>query len=817
MLTVGGTNATAALMVAPAILLWIVHAVWVEREVSPRDAAAALGRMTLLTFATSLWWLAGLWAQGKYGLPVLRYTETYRTVAEASNAPEVFRGLGYWFFYGRDKLGPWIEPSVEYTSRTGLVLLSYGIPILALTAAATVRWRHRSFFLLVVGTGTLLAVAGNPWGNPSALGSLFTDFTRSDAGLALRSTPRAVPMVVLGLATFLGAGVRAVGERLPRHSIPLSLLAAGLLLLNLPPLWNDTMVAENLRRPEEIPDHWVDAAEWLDARGDETRVLELPGSDFASYRWGNTVDPVTPGLMDRPYLARELFAYGSPASVALLIALDRHIHEDTLDPDALATVARLLGVGDVVHRADLQFERYRTARPVPLWQTLTELPGLGAPHSFGEPSPNTASAEQPMIDEIALALDPDLPDPPPVSAFPVDDPLGILRTYDAGHPLVIAGDPEGVVDAAGAGVLVRGQPLFFSASYADDPEGLTALLADRAGLLVTDTNRQRARRWGTIQQNTGYTEVEGEEPLTYDPADQRLDIFPDASSDAFTVTVQSGNVSAAATVYANPVTYTPDDRPANAIDGDPQTAWRVGAFSDVTGERLVLRFDEPMTADSVTLLQPVSGISNRSIRDVTLIFDGDERVDAVLDAQSNELPGQVVSFEERTFRELELEVRDTSIGRRERYDGVSGVGFAEVVIGDDLGRMEELVRPPSDLLDFLGVDSHTHELTFLFTRLRSNPQEKVRSDEEVAIRRIISLPTPREFALSGRLASPGTLPTSWSTSSSGANRRRRGGSRSAPRHDSTGACTTVGRLLSTGIGGPPGVHRSSSSRVTSWR
>ena len=37
--------------------------------------------------------------------------ETAHTVATASTAPEVLRGLGYWFFYGGDKLGPWIEPS----------------------------------------------------------------------------------------------------------------------------------------------------------------------------------------------------------------------------------------------------------------------------------------------------------------------------------------------------------------------------------------------------------------------------------------------------------------------------------------------------------------------------------------------------------------------------------------------------------------------------------------------------------------------------------------------------------------------------------
>ena len=115
------------------------------------------------------------------------------------------------------------------------------------------------------------------------------------------------------------------------------------------------MVASNLDRPEEIPDYWDQAAAYLDSRDDGTRVLEVPGVDFATYRWGNTVDPITPGLIDRPYVARELIPYGTPASADLLAALDRRLQERTLDPGTLAVVARVLGVGDVVLRDDLQF------------------------------------------------------------------------------------------------------------------------------------------------------------------------------------------------------------------------------------------------------------------------------------------------------------------------------------------------------------------------------------------------------------------------------------------------------------------------------
>ncbi len=157
----------------------------------------------------------------------LRYTETFKTVAESSTAPEVFRGLGYWFFYGNDKLGPWIEPSVGYTTNLWLLTLSFALPITAVTAAMVVRWRHRGLFAGLIMVGGLVAVGGYPWQQGSVLGQLFTDFTRSDAGLSLRSTPRAVPLLALGTAVLLGAGteVRHASALTPATVLPIVLVA----------------------------------------------------------------------------------------------------------------------------------------------------------------------------------------------------------------------------------------------------------------------------------------------------------------------------------------------------------------------------------------------------------------------------------------------------------------------------------------------------------------------------------------------------------------------------------------------------------------
>jgi len=298
--TVGGVNATALVFAGIAPLLWFPFAVWGAKEATFRQAATAFARIGALTLVTSLWWIAGLMMQGRYGIDILRYTETAKVVAAASVAPEVLRGLGYWFFYGGDRLGPWIEPSVEYTQRLWLIAVTYLTPILALLAGAMSRWKYRAYFVTLVFVGTFIAVGAHPWDDAPVAGEWWQSLLLSDRGLALRSTPRAVPLVALGLAVFLGAGLAAIARRAPRTARPLGAALIVLAIAGLPPLYTGGMVATNLQRPEEIPSYWTDAANALDQGPHDTRVFEVPGTDFASYRWGNTVDPITPGLIDRP-------------------------------------------------------------------------------------------------------------------------------------------------------------------------------------------------------------------------------------------------------------------------------------------------------------------------------------------------------------------------------------------------------------------------------------------------------------------------------------------------------------------------------------
>ena len=128
----------------------------------------------------------------------------------------------------------------------------------------------------------------------------------------------------------------------------------------------------------------------------------------------------------------------------------------------------------------------------------------------------------------------------------------------SGAPVVLAGDGEGMVDAAAVGLLDRPGLVLYSAALS--PEELQQALADGADLVVTDTNRLRGLRWGGLRDNHGPTVAPGEVPLREDPYAQDLSPFADRSDDTRTIASRVGVAKVEATSSGQPLWYTPEDR-----------------------------------------------------------------------------------------------------------------------------------------------------------------------------------------------------------------------------------------------------------------
>src|SRR4029453_3096962 len=93
----------------------------------------------------------------------------------------------------------------------------------------------------------------------------FAESSRSSLVLALRSSTRALPMAVLGLALGTGALVSAPARRISRQQWVVGAAVTALAAVNLPAAWNGGFVDPVLERDQDPPDGGPGAPPQLDA------------------------------------------------------------------------------------------------------------------------------------------------------------------------------------------------------------------------------------------------------------------------------------------------------------------------------------------------------------------------------------------------------------------------------------------------------------------------------------------------------------------------------------------------------------------------
>ncbi len=736
-LTISGVNASAFLLVVIGPVVWIALELFGGRA-RARAAITAGLRITLLSLAVSPWWIAGIWAQGAYGLPILQLTENVRTVASASSPSDILRGLGNWFFYGYDRGGRSLVQAQAYLTTRSVVVASFLVPSVALLAGVVTRWRHRAYFAACIVVGTIVGVGAWPFDDTTRYGAWWKSFTNATSiGLALRNTPRAVPVVVLGLAGLIAAGVASFTARSLRALAGLGLvLVVAVALL---PVWQDGFFTPSVERPNDVPAYWHAATRALDHESHATRILEIPGSSFANYRWGNAVEPITPGLTTRPYLAREVLPYGSPESVNLFDAFERRIQNGSFEPATVAPIARLFGVGTVAVRSDLAYERSGSPHPRELWRTLTtpRAPGLDRPRAFGPPTRNQATPP----DGVDLRTPPTAADPPPVALFAVKSPVPIVRTAADTKPIVMSGDGDGVVDLAAAGLITGEERILELASL--PPAALRHALRTGGALALTDSNRRRVTSYfSSIRDTKGATERSGHTTHDANGSSSDLDPLPNRSDASRTLVEQHGaRVDATADGGADRA----EDNAAKAFDGDVRTSWRVGGI-DPIGAAITVRPDRSPRVDHLDLVQPLELPRDRWISRVRVTVDGAPPFETDLGDASFTPSGQRIDFPMTSVHRLTVAIAGI---HQPLFDPqfANAIGLAEVRL--DHVRVRETVRLPIDLTNRVGRDAAGHSLSILMTRLRQDTATDGRIDEELTLDRRVVLPDSRTFSVDG--------------------------------------------------------------------
>jgi hypothetical protein len=556
--------------------------------------------------------------------------------------------------------------------------------------------------------------------------------------LSLRNTQRAGPLIVLGLMGLLSASLTALWTRHPRRALVTATALLVAIAASIPAEWRDGLIAERFHR-DGIPATWEEAGRALN-EGSGT-VLELPGIDFAAYRWGNTLDPVSVGLTDRPVIARELVPQGGPVGVSILNALDRSFQEGWYEPAAVAPIARLLGASQILARNDLEYERYRTVRPQRLWDAL-EAAGLGRETDIGPPTPNRAVPDNPMIDEIQLGLDPRESPPPPIGLFDVpggDRPT--LSAHTTGAATIVDGSGEGLLNAGAAGLLDHLPGALLLGADLARPGTPAGVYGPSPRFLITDSNRKQDERWYSLRENVGATEPADGEVSEEESVGGRIDLVSDMPSSSQTVVRWTGAKRIWATSYGDTATLLPEDRPSNAFDGDADTAWRVDIASTPSPYEVGIDLGRAVAPDHVTLVQPQGRPGTQRWVDATVVLDGTRRFPVHVRASRAFSPkGVRVPLDGRPFHTLEVDLTGFAAP-------FGPIGLAEVQIPGV--HVHEVVQPPTAMLDHLGPALTDAPVAFVFSRLRADPSEPVRSDPELQLRRRVDLPAPVTLQLTG--------------------------------------------------------------------
>ena len=325
-----------------------------------------------------------------------------------------------------------------------------------------------------------------------------------------------------------------------------------------------------------------------------------------------------------------------------------------------------MGVGDVVLRNDLQYERYNlvsAARARP--RCSRQYPGSAARPGSGRRRAERCRRGRTRTSTRSRRRPNEAP-PAPVVVYPVDEPdadrARRSRRSNALH------DRRRRRRARRRG---RGRPARRRRDRAvlrfvrDAPTDCAPRSSDDTTLVLTDSNRGPARRWSTVRDNVGVTEQPGEKPIRdrprRRPARRVPAPTPTRHDRRWTSKVSRGRPRPA-TATRSPT------RPRTAPRAPSTATSRPRGGPARSAPRSVRRSASTSTTRSrpttSTSCNRINGARDRYITKVQLRFDGgDAGRRRARRRRRAPRPGRRSRSRRGTFRRLEIEVTGSNVGQ----------------------------------------------------------------------------------------------------------------------------------------------------------
>ena len=577
---VGGVNAVASGAVLVLPLIWLLTRRW-DRQLLRLGLSWAAA-----VVVASAWWVLPLLVLGRNSPPFLSWIENAAVTTATASPFEALRGTSAWLGFLATPAGPsWPAAWLLLTSPL-LIVATTTIAALGLAGLALRRTPHRAFLLLALVVGLGLVTLGNP------SSGWFSDVGRHllDGPLApLRNTHKLelvvrVPLVI-GLGHLLArAHALLRSGRLPvpewlRRGLP-AVVVTSLLVVACAPA-----VGVALARPEgyrAIPDHWREAAAWLDAQPAPGAVLVAPASSFSDLTWGSTKDEPLQALASRPFVVRDAVPLGSAGATRLLDSLQDRLGSGQR-VEGLRDVLTSAGIGFVLVRNEIRLDA-QGSPPAAVTRSLVES-GLRRVVSFGPLTGAYGESDSLTVDYRTLVQR------PAIEVYAVGDEQS-ARLVATDDLVRVTGGPEdllAVTEATGRRDVLAGGDA-------------AAVVASRTSpWVLTDGQRRREVDFGSAADNTSQL-------LAADDPGRSGRSVIDYTSDelAGQTTLQwQGVRSVTASSSASDATATlrlgPASGPAAALDGDLRTRWVSGTYGSAVGEWLRIDLDGPTDVSGTTI------------------------------------------------------------------------------------------------------------------------------------------------------------------------------------------------------------------------